>query len=388
MKKSYLVLVIILCVSLLMAGCSTSEENPEESKQPEMAEMPVLPDLNFEGMDFFDDGYEVVEYKSLSDGDTATFVVGALPTSTRFLAVDTPETNSSTDGLQPWALAAKAYTKNALENADVIILEKDDESDIWDKYNRLLAWIWVDGELLNYKLAEEGLAYVKYLYGDYKYTANMIKVEAEAQSKDIKLWGELDPSYDYENTVKEVTIDEAREVAKGSNVKLTGVVTSRIGSNAFIQDETGAVYIYTNRYNYGALHSGTQVSLTAKVTEYNGLVELTDIKDKKITSVAEGIEIEPMEVDLADVGESIEAMYIRVDSLVITDIVNSDGKKGYSVIVKQGDDTGVVRIDKYMEPYIEEDFFKVGETISVIGNVGQFQETYQIMIGGEEDVLR
>jgi len=397
MKKILALTALILSISLVFTACGREASEPKGTWDPmvpsetgKTAEtgMPSLPDLDFEGMDFFEDGYEIVEYKSLSDGDTATFVVGALPTATRFLAVDTPETNSSTSGLQPWALAAKAFTQEKLENAETIILEKDDESDIWDNYDRLLAWVWVDGKLLNYMLVEEGLAYVKYLYGDYKYNPVMISAEAAAQKKDIKIWGEKDPSYDYENKVKEVTLGEAREVARGSNVKLTGVVTARIGSNAFIQDETGAVYIYANRYNYTALNPGIRVELTAKVTEYNGLLELTDIEDKKITAVDEGIEILPMEISLDEVGEDIESRYIRIDGLTVTEVVTSDTEKGYDVHVTDGETKGIIRIDKYLNPYIEPDFFKVGEVIGVIGNIGQYLEQYQIMISGEDDILR
>ena len=77
-----------------------------------------------------------------------------------------------------------------------------------DTYDRLLAWVWVDGELLNYKLVEEGLAYVKYLYGDYKYNPAMIQIESEIQKKDIKIWGEEDPTFDYEKYNKEATLEK------------------------------------------------------------------------------------------------------------------------------------------------------------------------------------
>ena len=169
---------------------------------------------------------------------------------------------------------------------------------------------------------------------------------------------------------------------------ITAVVTNKIGKNAFIQDETGAIYIYANRYNYSALVPGTRIQLTAKATEYNGLLELTDVQDKKITAIEEGIVIEPLAVDLDEVGEDMESMYIRVENLEITAVVNTDGEKGYSVFVKQGDATGIVRIDKYLNPYIESDFFKVGEVINVIGNVGQFLDDYQIMISGEDDITK
>ena len=395
MKKILIMLLIAALVLTGLASCKNKDiadeatPSPTASAEPTKvpAKMPELPDLDFEGLKFFEDGYEIVEYKGLSDGDTATFVVNKLPTDTRFLAIDTPEMNSSTDGQQPWAAAAKEFTKNALENAETIILEMDENSDIFDNYSRLLAWVWVDGKLLNYMLVEEGLAYVKYLYGDYKYTVDMIKIESETQKKDIKIWGEEDPDYDYENKAKEVTIADARALPRGSNVIITAVVTNKIDKNAFIQDESGAIYIYANRYNYSALVPGNEVTLTAKVTEYNGLLELTDIEDKKITKVSDGHVTEPKLITLEEVGEDIESMYIRINNLEVTEIVTIEGEKGYDVHVKDGVSKGVVRVDKYLNPYIEPEYFSVGMTFDVIGNIGQYGDVHQIMISGTEAIL-
>lgn len=400
MKKVIAILAVLMMLAVVMTACagkngdSADDPSPMASQSPTTeptkvpAKMPELPDIDFEGLNFFEDGYEIVEFKGLSDGDTATFVVNKLPTATRFLAIDTPEMNSSTDGQQPWAAAAKAYTLNALENAETIILELDEESDIFDNYSRLLAWVWVDGELLNYKLVEEGLAYVKYLYGDYKYNVEMIKVEAETQKKDIKIWGEDDPDYDYENKAKEVTLAEARALPKGSNVVVTAIVTNKIEKNAFIQDETGAIYIYANRYNYSALVPGNKVTLTAKVTEYNGLLELTDIQDKKITAVSENNTYAPIDITIDQVNEENEAMYVRTTGLEITGIELTEGEKGYNVLVSQGTEKGIVRIDKYLSPYIEPDFFTIGEVIDVIGNIGQYGDDHYIMISSEDDVTK
>lgn len=398
MKKVIALLFVIVLLAVSFGACSNdsggaidvpaseTSNPPEATKTP--AKMPELPDMDFEGLDFFEDGYEIVEFKGLSDGDTATFVVNKLPTATRFLAIDTPEMNSSTDGQQPWAAAAKTYTLNALENAEIIILEMDEDSDIFDNYSRLLAWVWVDGKLLNYQLVEEGLAYVKYLYGDYKYNTDMIKIESETQKKDIKIWGEEDPDYDYENKAKEVSIEEARELPKGTNVVITAVVTNKIEKNAFIQDETGAIYIYANRYNYSALVPGNKVTLTAKVTEYNGLLELTDIQDKKITAVSENNTYAPIDITIDQVNEENEAMYVRTTGLEITGIELTEGEKGYNVLVTQGTEKGIVRIDKYLSPYIEPDFFTIGEVIDVVGNIGQYGDDHYIMISSEDDVTR
>lgn len=392
MKKLIIAILVLLMMLTLMTSCQDDKSGditePTATPVIKPAEMPVLPDLNYEDLNFFEDGYEIVEFKGLSDGDTATFVVNKLPTATRFLAIDTPEMNSSTDGQQPWAAAAKAYTLNALENAKTIILEMDDQSDIFDTYDRLLAWVWVDGELLNYKLVQEGLAYVKYLYGDYKYNTAMIKLESEIQKKDIKIWGEKDPDYDYEKKEVEVTLAEARQLPKGSNVKITAVVTNIIEKNAFIQDETGAIYVYANRYNYTALIPGNEITLSGKVTEYNGLLEITDIKDKKITAVSQGNTVVPIEITLDEVNEKNEALYVYVTGLEITGVETIDGEKGYNVQVKQGNVAGIIRVDKYLNPYVEPEFFVIGEIIDVTGNVGQYNEAHYIMISSEASVIK
>lgn len=359
------------------------EEEKEKKKGPEM---PTLPDMDFEGLTFKDDGYEIVEYKSLSDGDTATLIVGNMPVDVRFLAVDTPETSGSS-GLQPWALPAKEYTKNALENAEVIIIEKDLESDIIDKYGRLLGWIWVDGELLQYKLVEEGLAWVKYLYGDYKYNPQMITLEAQVQKTKIKIWGEDDPDYDYENKVKEVTIKEARELQVGSNVKIRGVVTNYIGQNAFITDGTASIYIYANRYNYGALKKiGAEIELTGKIIEYNGLAEISSIEDKKITLISENNEVVPTDIVIDDIGEEIEGDLVRLTDLTI-DAVKIDDGGGYDIVVTKDGSKATIRIDKYLDDYPDPDTLEVGMVLDVVGSIGQYLENYQIMIKDSTSII-
>lgn len=359
-----------------------AEEVKEEKKE---VQMPTLPDMDFEGLTFKDDGYEIVEFKSLSDGDTANFVVGGMNMACRFLAIDTPETSGSS-GLQPWALPAKEFTKNALENAEVIIIEKDLESDIIDKYGRLLGWIWVDGELLNYQLVEEGLAYVKYLYGDYKYTAEMIQIESKIQKTKIKVWGEDDPDYDYDDTVKEVTIKEARTLQTGSSVKIKGVVTNSIGGNAFITDGTASIYIYANNYNYGALKKpGTEIELTGVIIEYNGLLEISSIEDKKITTLSEDNELIPRDITIDDISEDIEGDYVRLTDLTIVRVELSDGG-GYNIVVNVGDRYATVRIDKYLKDYPDPETLEAGMIIDVLGNIGQHLDNYQIMISDSTDI--
>ncbi len=134
---------------------------------------------------------EIVELEKCVDGDTATFKdASGAKIKTRFLAIDTPETVHPTKGVETFGKEASNYTCESLTNAKEIKLEYDGDSDKEDKYGRRLAWIFVDGVLLQEKLVELGYAKVAYLYGDYEYTERLQEVEEKAKESKTGIWSE------------------------------------------------------------------------------------------------------------------------------------------------------------------------------------------------------
>lgn len=129
-----------------------------------------------------------VTLNSTVDGDTAKFNLNNEIITVRFLAVDTPETKHPDKGVEPYGPEASAFTKEKLTNAKKIVLEYDGNSTKTDKYNRHLAWIWVDGELLQELLIEKGLAKVDYIYGDYKYLTQLQEKEKLAKENKVGRW--------------------------------------------------------------------------------------------------------------------------------------------------------------------------------------------------------
>ncbi len=105
-----------------------------------------------------------VEYVDTVDGDTIKLMVDGKKESVRLLYVDTPE---STKTKEPYGYEATQFTKMILERADEIVIEYDGER--YDKYGRLLAWVWVDGVLLQEALTKNGFTKKFYDYGTYKY---------------------------------------------------------------------------------------------------------------------------------------------------------------------------------------------------------------------------
>ena len=126
------------------------------------------------------------------DGDTAWFNLDNERIKTRFLAINTPE---STNKIEAYGKEASNYTCNMLTNAKKIEIEYDSNSDKFDKYDRHLVWVFVDDTLLQEKLLEEGLAEIKYIYGDYKYLDELKKVESTAKKNKVGMWCDSKDDY-------------------------------------------------------------------------------------------------------------------------------------------------------------------------------------------------
>lgn len=186
---------------------------------------------------FADDTLSVTLEKCI-DGDTATFKDSSGTTyKTRFLAIDTPETVHPTKKEQPFGKEASTYTCDSLTNAKEIILESDPNSDKEDKYGRYLAWVFVDGKLLQDELVSRGLAKVDYLYGDYKYTVKIQSTQEVAKTKKLGIWSLTD------NTETTTTKDTK------SNSKTSTSSKSKDSKNfidKLIDDLLGKVIDYIN----------------------------------------------------------------------------------------------------------------------------------------------
>ena len=128
---------------------------------------------------------QVVSLEKCVDGDTAWFILNNEKIKTRFLAIDTPE---STTKVEEYGKEASEYTCNLLKSSNKIEIEYDDNSDKLDKYDRHLVWVFVDDQLLQAKIVKEGLAEIKYVYGDYKYLNDLKNAEKVAKQNKANIW--------------------------------------------------------------------------------------------------------------------------------------------------------------------------------------------------------
>lgn len=71
-----------------------------------------------------------------------------------------------------------------------IELEFDEVADEKDKYDRYLSWIWIDDELLQNLLVENGLAENYMLQNNYKYAGMLQESEENAKNNKLGIWSE------------------------------------------------------------------------------------------------------------------------------------------------------------------------------------------------------
>lgn len=89
------------------------------------------------------------------------------------------------------------YACSLLTNAKKIEILLDEEALDKDKYNRELAWIYVDGELLQEKLIANGYGQVNYVTGNYLYLTDLCEVQKEAIMARKGIWNypDIEESY-------------------------------------------------------------------------------------------------------------------------------------------------------------------------------------------------
>lgn len=148
------------------------------------------------------------------DGDTARFIVNGREYTTRFLFIDTPE---STIQIEPYGKEASRFTCSRLSRGNITL--ETDGNTLFDKYHRLLAWVWVGDKLLQEEIAKAGLVEDFYDYGDYKYEGRIHAAMDEAKQSGAGMYeasSSKTNSANHQTTINEKNKTESEESAAKS----------------------------------------------------------------------------------------------------------------------------------------------------------------------------
>jgi micrococcal nuclease len=123
------------------------------------------------------------------DGDTIDVRIDDKVERVRIIGADTPETKDPRRPVQCFGPEASAHTKNRLLNKKVS-LELD--ADPRDRYGRLLAYVYIDGERYEDELLRLGLARLLIIAPNDEHGRALAKAELDAKKHKRGLWGACD----------------------------------------------------------------------------------------------------------------------------------------------------------------------------------------------------
>lgn len=134
------------------------------------------------------DNKNLVPVLRVIDGDTIVAEVNSQPIHIRLIGINSPELNDKRPRVACLAQKAKEEAQKILDGNN-IYLEKDPTQGDYDKYNRLLAYVFTEnGTNFDKLMIDEGYAY-EYTYNlPYKYQKEFKAAQSEARTAQKGLW--------------------------------------------------------------------------------------------------------------------------------------------------------------------------------------------------------
>ena len=174
------VVALVLAITLTACGSETDFEPPQAESVPGVT-MPS----NAQGP------FAVTR---VVDGDTVRVLIDGQDTPVRLIGIDTPETVAPNRPVECAGPEASVYAEQLMAGTSVY-LELDPTQGTYDSYNRVLAYVWLDGEnqnvMVNLAMLQAGLA-EEYTYDDaYRYQQLFREVEQQARDDLLGQWGQI-----------------------------------------------------------------------------------------------------------------------------------------------------------------------------------------------------
>lgn len=214
MKK----IILVLLTFFLLAGCAEENTSRDSTTKPDQNSDIETTVIEEDQQNPSQEGPESAENDSVDnsqvnrfngkvmnvvDGDTMDIQFeNGKEERVRLVLVDTPETKHPTKPVQPFGPEASAFTKEMLTGKNVQV-----ELDVQerDQYGRILAYVYIDGKMINELLLEKGLARVAVFPPNTRYVDEFYAIQKKAQEAKLGIWSIEDYVTDNGYVVQEET---------------------------------------------------------------------------------------------------------------------------------------------------------------------------------------
>ncbi|MGA7396090.1 MAG: thermonuclease family protein [Solirubrobacterales bacterium] len=130
-------------------------------------------------------GSSTVEVDRVVDGDTAKVFYEGDSEYVRYIGIDTPESVKPGTEVQCFGKESTAFNAEAIEGKRVKLVFDQEKR---DRYDRLLAYVYVDGRLLNAEILRRGYGTTLEISPNTSKASQFRDLEDEARAADRGLW--------------------------------------------------------------------------------------------------------------------------------------------------------------------------------------------------------
>ena len=131
-------------------------------------------------------GLEEAPVINIVDGDTIDVLFDGQKLRVRYIGIDTPETVDPRRPVECFGREASERNRQLVEGKTVGLERDASEA---DRFGRLLRYVWVDGEMVNATLVEQGYAKAITFPPDVRYAELFAALETQARADGRGLWG-------------------------------------------------------------------------------------------------------------------------------------------------------------------------------------------------------
>jgi len=123
------------------------------------------------------------------DGDTIDVRLDGETVPVRYIGVDTAEMGWSGPGPECHALEATEENRKLVEGKTVRLVVGEEP---YDRYDRLLAYVYVSGRMVNAELLRTGMAETLTIPPNDRFSERFQRIEAAARASDRGRWASCD----------------------------------------------------------------------------------------------------------------------------------------------------------------------------------------------------
>jgi len=143
----------------------------------------------------------------------------------RLLGIDTPETVDPRKAPEPYGAEASESLRALIEGKNVELFF---DTEVWDSYGRLLAYVYVDGSrMVQEEMLKSGLAETFRKYS-FAFKDRFLETESLAKTKRLGMWASADSLSSLITGLAQVDTVQAEKVSSSVPVSITGTLIPKL----------------------------------------------------------------------------------------------------------------------------------------------------------------